>query len=134
MNAPAASVASTILVADDEPGMRDLFRFCFEPSGYAIDTACDGLEAVEAVRRRAYDLLVLDVHMPRMTGPEALVEIWKIRPGQKVLVLSSSSDLRHTFEEAVMRQGIRCLFKPVSLDELTEAIDSLLARGGTARE
>lgn len=134
MSRPAASRAASILVADDEPGMRDLFRFCFE-ADYHIDTAEDGLEAVEAVRRRRYDLLVLDVHMPRMAGPEALAEIRKLRPDQPVLILSSSSDLRHTFEESVMRQGIRCLFKPVSLDELTEAIDALLAtQEGTARE
>ena len=126
MSADAPTSPSSILLADDEPGMRDLFRYCFEPSGHEIDTAVDGLEALEAVRRRAYDLIVLDVHMPRMTGPQALIEIYKLRPQQKVLILSSSSDLGHTFEDSASRRGIPCLFKPISLDELTEAIDALL--------
>jgi CheY-like chemotaxis protein len=126
MSAPATGSGSSILLADDEPGMRDLFRYCFEPHGHRIHTAVDGLEALEAVRRYAYDLVVLDVHMPRMTGPEALVEIHKLRPAQKVLILSSSSDLGHTFEDSVSRRGIPCLFKPISLDDLTEAIDTLL--------
>jgi CheY-like chemotaxis protein len=116
-----------MLVADDEPGMRDLFRYCFEPADYDIDTAVDGESAVDAVRRRAYDLVVLDVHMSPIAGTEALAEIWRLRPDQKVLILSSGGGERLDLERAAARQGVRWLRKPVELDELTGAIEALIA-------
>ena len=123
----SAPVTRTMLVADDEPGMRDLFRYCFEPPRYDVDTAVDGASALEAVRRRAYDLVVLDVHMSPIAGADALGEIWRLRPDQKVLILSSGGGERLDLERAAARQGVRWLRKPVDLDELGRAIEALIA-------
>lgn len=122
----------TILIADDEPGFRDLFCFTLEPLGYEITTVADGLQALEAIRRRPFDLVVLDVHMPRMGGPEALTRIRELRPDQRVIVLSSSSDASHSFETLATASGASaCLFKPVEIDELIAAIERAIAAPAT---
>jgi CheY-like chemotaxis protein len=116
-----------ILVADDEEGIRDLFRFTLEPLGLHVTTAADGMEAVEVVQAQGFDLVILDVHMPRLTGPEALAEIRRIRPEQRVLVVSSSSDASHAFERRAEEFGASaCLFKPLELDELIGSIERAL--------
>ncbi|EAU64381.1 two-component response regulator [Stigmatella aurantiaca DW4/3-1] len=122
-----------ILIADDEEGIRDLFRFTLEPLGVEVVTVSDGWEAFEAVQLRGFDLIILDVHMPRLSGPEVLVKIRELRPAQRVLVVSSSSDASHAFEQRVSEFGASaCLYKPVELDELLSAIERALSEGGKA--
>lgn len=117
----------SILVADDEPGFRDLFRFTFEPLGFEVFTVADGVEALAAVEQRAFDLVVLDVHMPRMGGPEAFARLRETRPDQRILVISSSSDPARSFETAAVTAGAAdCLFKPMDLDELIAAVEKAL--------
>jgi len=75
MNAPE----SEILVVDDERGFHDLFRFILEPMGFSVSSAYDGIEGLDLVKKRDYNTVFLDVHMPKMTGPELLSLIMKIR-------------------------------------------------------
>lgn len=117
----------SILVVDDEVGLRDFYRFALEPLGYAVTTASDGVEGVELVRQRPFDLIFLDVHMPRMRGPEALMKIRELRPTQKVVITSSSSDPTYVFEDEAKRKGaIECLMKPCGLDEILAVIKAAL--------
>jgi diguanylate cyclase (GGDEF)-like protein len=60
----------TILIADDEPDLRDILRTVLESAGYSVIEAADGEEALQHVRKQAPDLLILDYMMPRMTGPQ----------------------------------------------------------------
>jgi CheY-like chemotaxis protein len=119
------TVKRKILVVDDELGFRDLYRYTLEPLGFEVVEAKDGLEAVERVRESAFDIIILDVHMPRMRGPEALDKIKELRPDQKVVIVSSSSDPTYTFEHAARKRGaLTCLFKPIDIDELQKLIVS----------
>ena len=118
---------ASILVADDEQGFRDLFHFTFEPLGFEVVTVADGEAAVDEVRRRAFDVVVLDVHMPRMGGPDAVRHIRELRPDQAILVLSSSSDSTCSAEAELTASGeVECLFKPVDLDELLGVVQRAL--------
>ncbi len=63
--------ASRILVADDEPNLREALRILFERNGFLVLTAEDGQQAVEIAQREQPDVIVLDVMMPRMDGYEA---------------------------------------------------------------
>jgi len=121
----------SILVVDDELGIRDLCQFTLEPLGFEVVTARNGLEALEHIRSRPFDLVILDVHMPKMGGPETLLRLRALRPEQRVIVVSSGSDATQAFETKVAAEGIvECLFKPLELDELTGAIERALARTG----
>lgn len=79
--------AGTILVVDDEAGVRELATRALEFSGYRVLLACDGPEAVEMVQRHPeIDLVLLDLAMPKMPGDVAAVEIRKLRPGIPLLI------------------------------------------------
>jgi CheY-like chemotaxis protein len=118
----------SVLVADDEQGIRDLLRYTLEPLGFEVTTVCDGQEALEAAQARSFDLVILDVHMPRLSGPEVLAKLRQLRPAQRVLVVSSSSDASHSFETRAAEFGAAaCLFKPVDIDELIGTIQQTLS-------
>ena len=121
----------SILLADDEPGFRDLFRFIFEPLGFEVVAVEDGRQALEMIQQRSFDLVVLDVHMPRMGGPEAFQRLREVRPDQKIIVVSSSSDPTCSFEtEAVRAEASDCLYNPMEFDELVAAIRRALEDRG----
>lgn len=110
-----------ILIVDDEEGFHDLFRFVLEPLGFTVHSAYDGVEGQERLKERDYDIIFLDVHMPRMTGPELLRLIKEIRPSQLVVMMSSGSDPRQAVEKAVGDLGaVACMFKPFELEQIME--------------
>ncbi|TVS12407.1 MAG: response regulator [Gammaproteobacteria bacterium] len=86
----AAAVSSaTLLVVEDEPGIRNLMKMTLEQAGYRVITAADGSEALELARaERDIDLLITDVVMPRMGGIELRDRLLEIRPSLRVLFVS----------------------------------------------
>lgn len=70
---------SKILVVDDEDRIRSVVREYAEFEGYTVEEAADGMEAVELCRRHDYDLIIMDVMMPRLDGFSACKEIRKIK-------------------------------------------------------
>ncbi len=109
----------SVLVVDDEQGYRDMYVFLLEPLGIKVTCVSDGQQAVQKSKENPYDLIVMDVHMPVLTGPEALKQIKKMRPEQKIVIFSSSSDPNYVFENQAKEEGaIECLFKPVDLEDI----------------
>ena len=84
----ADAVAATILVVDDEPGIRSFIGRALDAAGYAADTAATGAEALRRVHASRYDLVILDLVMPDMAGQMVLERVLTARPDQAVLVLS----------------------------------------------
>ena len=116
-----------VLVVDDEQGFRDMLTFLLEPVGFEVDCVVNGQEAVDKVAEREYAVIIMDVHMPILTGPEALKKIKTLRPSQKVIMLSSSSDPAHALESQAEAHGIiACLYKPVELNDLQTALKKAL--------
>ena len=114
----------SVLVVDDEQGFRDLFVFLLEPLGLEVTCVRNGKEAVQKVEEKAYDLILMDVHMPEMNGIVALKKIRTLRPNQKVAIFSSGSDSAYALEkEAVENGAIECLLKPVELKEMERILD-----------
>ena|SRR3989338_8662109 len=108
-----------VLIVDDEPGYRDMYVYLMEPRGITVDSAANGVEALEKVKKMSYDLIFMDIHMPVMGGPEAVRLIREIRPDQKIYIFSSSSDPTCSQEERALTYGANeCLYKPVELDVL----------------
>lgn len=109
----------TILVIDDEKGYRDFYKFILEPIGYTVSTASDGEEGLKMALEHNYDLILLDVHMPKMRGPEVLTAIKKEKPNQTVVIFSSSSDPTFSFENTAKEMGaFDCLYKPIDLEDI----------------
>ena len=112
------------LVIDDEQGIRDLMGFLLKPMGFQVSTAIDGVEGVTAAGAGSYDVIFLDIHMPRLNGIEALKLIKKTNPGQKVILFSSCSDPDFAYESEAEKYGAASLlYKPFDMDELSKAIE-----------
>lgn len=122
-----AAAKETILVVEDEPGVRELACEFLKVSGYSVLEARDGAEALELVReyKGVIHLVLTDVVMPRVSGRELARKVKEIKPGSKVLLMSG-------YSEHMQAQGRgfagdeEILQKPFSLNSLTEKIREVL--------
>ncbi|MFH1422453.1 MAG: response regulator [Planctomycetota bacterium] len=116
---------SNVLIVDDETGIRDLFTYILEPLGYKVTSVCDGVECIELLNSQQFDIIFLDIHMPRLNGIETLREIKKMDPNQKVVVMTSSSDPSGRAEkEAKDSFSVSVIEKPFGLDEIVGFIEN----------
>jgi DNA-binding NtrC family response regulator len=116
-----ADESRTILVVDDEADQRRLLGGFVESLGFCAQAASSAKEALEAIRARVPDMVLLDVRLQGMSGIEALVEIRKIAERLPVLLVTAYADLRQAVA-AVKSGADDYLAKPVDLDELETAI------------
>lgn len=79
----------TVLVVDDEAGLRDLIAEALSDAGYIVCTASDGLEALEAVERESPDLVLADVRMPRLDGVSLLERLSQGGHNLPVILMSA---------------------------------------------
>lgn len=120
-----------ILIAEDEPDIRELVAFTLRYAGYEVVTATNGEEAVQLSREHMPDLALMDVRMPRMTGYDAC-RTMKADPEMKdipVVFLSAKG------QEAEIATGLQAgaeeyLLKPFAPDQLTERVRAILKKFG----
>lgn len=112
-----------ILVIDDEPLICEEFRDILEEEGHEVDVAKNGKEALQKVQGKEYELVFLDVLMPRMEGREVFEAIKKI---SKVSVAIMSGYLPPNKEREVLDLGaVACFRKPLELDRVHSLINSI---------
>ena len=109
-----------VLLAEDEPLVRNLMAGLLHSWGYNVFPACNGREAMEIAERHkgTIDLLVSDVNMPEMEGPELAEKLKAKRPKLQVILLSGYS---HT--GFVIQHGWKFIQKPFQLQELRTAVE-----------
>jgi len=112
-----------ILVVDDEENIRYALNRWFEMSGFDVDTAEDGVVAVEKCKATRYDIITMDLVMPRMDGTTAIGAIRKINPDVPILVLSGFPDRS---SGPVSTGATKILAKPMLLSELEQEVRALL--------
>jgi CheY-like chemotaxis protein/anti-sigma regulatory factor (Ser/Thr protein kinase) len=117
---------STILVTDDDQTTRHVIRGVLTNAGYDVSVAGDGLEALEALRTRRFDLLLLDVWMPRMTGLELLAQLRTLGLPPRVVVMTSD-DAPETLLKAVREQAFEYVHKPVASAALLQTVREALS-------
>ncbi len=132
---PPRGGRETILVAEDDPGVREAARRTLERAGYTVWCARDGAEALEVFRAHAAEiqLLLLDVVMPELGGKEVSLRIRETHPALPILFASGySENAVHT--NFVLQEGIKLLRKPYQtaalLAAVREELDAVAARGG----
>ncbi|MEV6445150.1 response regulator transcription factor [Amycolatopsis sp. NPDC051716] len=84
---------SRLLVVDDEERIRRLLQRVLQAEGYAVDLAGTGADGIAAATERSYDLVVLDLMLPDMSGAEVLSELLERLPGTRVVVLSAVPEI-----------------------------------------
>jgi serine/threonine protein kinase len=88
--APKATSRHRVLIVDDEPGIRQLCRIALESPEIECDEAVDGLDAISAARKLAYDVIVMDIDLPKLNGAEVCQRLRESRsnPHQKIFLIS----------------------------------------------
>lgn len=114
-------IKTRILVVDDNFSLRDTFGLIFKRKGYDVDTAADGLSAVDKFRGTSFDVVIMDIVMPRMNGVEALHKIKEIDSKTKVILMTAYSGEKET-HSAKEEGAYRLLSKPVDIAQLMDLI------------
>jgi DNA-binding response OmpR family regulator len=116
------------LVAEDEADIRELIVFSLTFAGFEVITATNGEQAVQRALEEKPDLVMLDVHMPRMTGYEACVAIKRASQLADVPVIILSAKGQEAEIEAGLEAGAQeYILKPFALDELVERVREIVA-------
>lgn len=116
-----------VLVVDDQPGVRYLLDVIITEEGHKVRMARNGLEAVEAVKARKPDLVIMDVRMPQMCGIEALGRIKLISPDTEVVLMTAY--VSDEIVQAALKKGALCCFtKPFDVEGIKSFIDNFTHR------
>jgi two-component system nitrogen regulation response regulator GlnG len=118
-----------ILVADDEESMRWVLSKALRKKGYSVELAADGNQALRMVREQSYDLAIVDIKMPGMTGLEFLDKARELRPDLLVVVMTAEASMKNAVE-AMKRGAYDYITKPFDL----EVIDAIIEKVGRARD
>jgi DNA-binding response OmpR family regulator len=116
-----------ILVTEDEPRILSFVARALEAEGFVTDGADDGVQALELARREHYDLVVLDLLLPRLDGLSVLRELRHRNPELPVVILSARSDLPTKLRGFDLGAN-DYVQKPFALDELIARIRAHLRR------
>ena len=107
----------TILVVDEDQAHRTMLRTLLTGWGYAVNEADDGATAVAMVHEQAFDLILMDIRMIRVSGLEALAEIKTYNPAIPVVIMTAYSSVE-TAVDALKKGAYDYLTKPLDFDEL----------------
>ena len=118
-----------ILIAEDENDIRELIRLTLTFHGFDVTLARDGQEAVELAPSDSFDLIMMDVRMPRKTGYEACREIKKLDAFKEVPVIFLTARGQETeMQEGLDAGATAYVLKPFAPDDLIKKISEVLAQ------
>lgn len=116
-----------VLIVDDEDMVRIVLKAVLGHGGYLVTEAVDGEDAVEQYRSASvpFDLVLMDLHMPRLNGYDALNRIRKLDPNAKAVFLSGGA--RDTEEQSILHlQDVAFLHKPFENRELLRVVADMV--------
>jgi two-component system NtrC family sensor kinase len=113
-----------VLVADDEPSLRDLMLKALTPRGHVVETVADGAAALERLQAAPYDVLLLDLRMPGLDGRETLERLRADPPAAppRVVIMTGDS-VRPETRSWLEGTGLPVLGKPFTLEALVAAVE-----------
>src|SRR5262245_30496950 len=117
----------SLLITDDDRDFRETLRGVFEPRGYQTLLAADGDEALDIVQRQSVHLVLLDMHMPRLSGLETIRRIRQMPLDIALPCILISAALDAEIEAEARRQrAFSVLAKPIRLREITGLVQQAL--------
>jgi CheY-like chemotaxis protein len=120
-------VVPSLLITDDDTAFRETLCGLFQPRGFRIFSAGDGEEALKIVGQEDVHLVLLDMHMPRLTGLETLRRVKQFRARLPCILLSARLD-DTLVQQARLAEAFSVLAKPVSRLVITNMVDQALRR------
>lgn len=124
----AQQAGARILLVDDDPLIAELVVDMLGLDGYDVETAPDGMTALEKLEGQRYDLIVTDLHMPKLDGSGFYRELLQrqAHPSKKIIFLTGTTG--GTEEHRFIREaGLPVLLKPFNMSQLMEMVRSVLS-------
>ena len=131
--------ALRILLVDDEPDILETLEFSLSRRGFAVDTACDGLEGLDKAKRTPPDFMILDVMLPGCNGYEVsrILKEWMdndpaAQPFPIMLLTARKVDSRDREKFiATWSRADACIYKPFELEEVVNTITELTQKAAS---
>lgn len=120
-----------ILVVDDDESILKVFEYGLQDAGYKTVAVTSGFEAIEKVKKEKFDLVFLDVRMPRMNGVETFKMLRKVAPELKAVMMTGYR-VDALLKEAFEMGAHACIYKPFEMDEIVSIIQKIFAEAGAA--
>ena len=115
------TIVAKILIVDDEVPIRRAFKAVLEGEPFEIDEAFDGVDCLEKLRLKSYNIVFLDIKMPRKDGIETLTEIIELYPDLKVVMISGNNDIRVAVK-CIKDGAADYMLKPFDLNQLHQNV------------
>ena len=122
-----ATEARRLLIADDDPDIRQLLSDRLTSDGYVVRTAADGREALEAIRSQKFDALIADINMPEVSGLEVLRNVREEQPSLPVIIITAA-EARERALAAVQAGAQAYLLKPFDAGQLKQVVEQWVGR------
>lgn len=123
-----ASSKSLVLVVDDEPNLCNVLRRILEREGYQVLTAPDGDTALQLIKHKAPDVILLDLMMPGIDGREVCWRAREFSPQTRIIYFTAKAELRNTSRARELYRGADAFItKPATSKRILSTVDSMLS-------
>jgi len=122
-----------VLIVDDEQSIRRTLREILEFEKYDVEEACDGLECLVKLKRSKYDVVVMDIKMPKMDGMDALERLQLLAPDTPVVMISGHANI-DTAVDAVKKGAFDFISKPPDLNRMLITIRNAMDKSSLISE
>ena len=122
----AAATGRRILLVDDDRGLRHVLSTLLTDAGHTVEMAGDGPDAIAQLRRGVFDIVLLDIGLPSMSGLDVLGAA-RALPTPPLAIVMTADDTSETLLEAVRRQAYRYVRKPFAPNAMVELVEAAAA-------
>ena len=119
--------SKTVLLIDDEPDVTTVFGLGLQDEGFDVHTYNDPLEALSQFRPNFYDLLLIDINMPKMNGIDLSIQILELDSNVKICFITAGDANIEVLRELYPNRSIGCYIKkPITIEDLVRRIKAEL--------
>ena len=117
---------SSILIIDDDEGMRETLADILEEVGYETSITDTGKGALHMLKDTKFDIVIIDIRLPDMSGTDLLKEIKALNPDSECIMVTGLSDVKST-EESMREGAYAYMIKPLDIDKVLKTIKDALS-------
>jgi DNA-binding NtrC family response regulator len=127
MEAKRLHKGARVLIVDDDENIRKVLLAILEDQGYAVDLVGTAKKAIEATKRRFYNIALIDIRLPDMEGTELLTQMKETTPKMRKIIITGYPTLQNAIE-AVNRRADAYIMKPFDVKKVLEVIKDQLKK------
>jgi two-component system response regulator HydG len=117
-----------LLIVDDDLSTCETLTDILQKKGHSVAQVSSGEKAKRITQEKNFDIVFIDVKMPIMNGLETYMELRKIRPSIKAIMITAyRQEAQNLVEEAIKNNLYLCLYKPIDLDKMLKIVEEILA-------